>query len=125
MDILLFILGLVYAQLGSYADTVNRTTDDSLGDSVTHLLVTYLPEAGVWQNQACTTCPIQPDLSQTFSGTYTAATHMPGQSPISITMDFTGQSFSDDLLTSIAHFFQELPFGFTLHWPILFHEQLL
>lgn len=77
----------------SWADIVNRTTDDSLGDSATHLLVTYLPTTDeVWETEKCTTCSITPDISQTFSGTYTAATHMPGQPPISVTIDFTGQS---------------------------------
>ncbi len=32
----------------SGADIVNRTTDDSLGDSATHLLVTYLPTTDVY-----------------------------------------------------------------------------
>ncbi|KJA24265.1 hypothetical protein HYPSUDRAFT_136582 [Hypholoma sublateritium FD-334 SS-4] len=89
-SILLLIFTCVLVSL-SWADIVNRTTDDSLGDSATHLLVTYLPTTdGVWETEKCTTCSIMPDISQTFSGTYTAATHMPGQSPISVTIDFTG-----------------------------------
>lgn len=100
---LVYFLAFVFFLIQlSWADIVNRTTDDSLGDSATHVLVTYLPTNGVWNNEKCTTCSIQPDISQTFSGTYTAATHNPGDQPISITIDFTGQCLL--VLNNNTHF---------------------
>ncbi|KAF8958003.1 hypothetical protein BDZ97DRAFT_1668984 [Flammula alnicola] len=72
---------------------VNRTIDDSFGDSQTGQLVTYAPAtAGVWADETCpvTVCAIRPDTTQAFKGTYTAATYNPGLGSMSITMQFTG-----------------------------------
>jgi len=69
---------------------VNRTIDDSFGDSVTGALPKYLPTtAGVWKNQACEDCWLKPDARQAFKGTFTSATYR--KSPVSIQLDFTGK----------------------------------
>ena len=74
------------------AGIVNRTIDDGFGDSVTLQKVTYLPTtSNVWQNQLCTGCAIQPDISRAFMGTYTAATYHPALGSMSITMKFNGK----------------------------------
>ena len=77
----------------SAANTVNRTIDDSYGDSQTGQLVVYLPEVDIpWHNQTCGGCAIRPDVSQVFMGTYTAATYHPGRPPnMNITMQFNGK----------------------------------
>lgn len=73
------------------AATVNRTIDDSFGDSQTGQTVVYSPSTGgTWKDENCVGCAIAPDTSQTFDGTYTAATYNPGMGSMGITMQFTG-----------------------------------
>ncbi|KAE9396740.1 hypothetical protein BT96DRAFT_884472 [Gymnopus androsaceus JB14] len=71
---------------------VNRSIDDTLGDSVTGQKPVFLPSTpGVWANNTqCGGCGLQPPTSSAFDGTYTAATYNPGLENISITFDFTG-----------------------------------
>ncbi|KAF9030411.1 hypothetical protein BDP27DRAFT_1246162 [Rhodocollybia butyracea] len=70
---------------------VNRSIDDGFGDSVTGQKPVFLPiTPGVWANQSCTSCAIQPPTSDAFDNTYTAATYHPALDNISITFDFTG-----------------------------------
>ncbi|KAF9065715.1 hypothetical protein BDP27DRAFT_1154044, partial [Rhodocollybia butyracea] len=66
--------------------------DDGFGDSVTGQKPVFLPTTpGIWANQDCTGCSIQPPTSDAFDGTYTAATYHPTTiSNISITFDFIG-----------------------------------
>ena len=73
------------------AGIVNRTIDDSFGDSQTGQLVTYSPSTGVWDDETCVGCAINPDVSQTFKGTYTAATYNPGLGSMGISMQFSGE----------------------------------
>lgn len=74
------------------AGIVNRTIDDTFGDSQTNQLVTYSPTtAGVWQDETCVGCAIVPDVSQAFKGTYTAATYNPGLGSMGISMQFSGE----------------------------------
>ncbi|KAF5373808.1 hypothetical protein D9758_000976 [Tetrapyrgos nigripes] len=70
---------------------VNRTIDDSLGDSVTGQRPIFLPSTGgVWEDQTCAGCAIQPNRSLAFSGTWTAATYNPNLRNISTTFTFRG-----------------------------------
>ena len=70
---------------------VNRTIDDTKGDSVTGVMPTYVPSTGgVWAGADCTGCAIQPDPTQAFDGTWTAATYHPQLSLTSIELSFTG-----------------------------------
>jgi hypothetical protein len=57
---------------------VNRTIDDSAGDSVTGFKPVYVPAAsGAWKNQTCADCTIRPDVRQMFMTTFTAVTYSP------------------------------------------------
>jgi len=77
------------------AGIVNRTIDDQFGESVTFQRVTYLPTTSVSQydvENICRMCPLQPDISRAFKGTYTVATYSGTQlGPVSITMKFNGK----------------------------------
>jgi len=78
---------------GTLGDPVNRTIDDSRGDSVTNQKPTFLPVTkGVWEDQTCAGCAIQPDKSLAFDGTWIAATYNAGLGNISVTFDFKGES---------------------------------
>ncbi|THV03989.1 hypothetical protein K435DRAFT_585998, partial [Dendrothele bispora CBS 962.96] len=56
----------------------NRTIDDTLGDYVTRQRPTYFPETvGIWEDQTCAGCHVQPNRSLAFDGTWTAATYKP------------------------------------------------
>lgn len=92
---LLLLLLFGFGPLFVIAGIVNRTIDDTFGDSQTGLGVAYLPTtAGVWKDELCVDCAIKPDTSQTFKGTYTAATYAPSLNRISITMKFNGALIS-------------------------------
>ncbi|KAF9065713.1 hypothetical protein BDP27DRAFT_1366207 [Rhodocollybia butyracea] len=70
---------------------VNRSIDDTFGDSVTGQRPVFSPTTpGVWANQSCTRCAIQPPTSDAFDGTYTASTYNSTLGNISITFDFIG-----------------------------------
>ncbi|KAJ3980287.1 hypothetical protein F5890DRAFT_1477851 [Lentinula detonsa] len=70
---------------------VNRSIDDTLGDSVTGDRPTYLPDTlGVWEDNTCLDCALVPPTSNAFDGTYTAATYNPDLKNISISFAFTG-----------------------------------
>ncbi|KAJ3993791.1 hypothetical protein F5050DRAFT_1810195 [Lentinula boryana] len=70
---------------------VNRSIDDTLGDSVTGDRPTYLPDTlGVWEDNTCLDCALAPNTSKAFDGTYTAATYNPDLKNISISFAFTG-----------------------------------
>ncbi|KAJ4487572.1 hypothetical protein J3R30DRAFT_813810 [Lentinula aciculospora] len=74
-----------------YSIGVNRSIDDTLGDSVTGDRPTYLPgTTGVWEDNTCSGCALAPSTSSAFDGTYTAATYNPDLNNISISFDFTG-----------------------------------
>jgi hypothetical protein len=88
----LFFLSLSWIFLAPVAATiVNRTIDDTFGDSQTGQLVTYLPATvGVWEDETCAGCAIRPSVLQAFKNTYTAATYNPGLENMNITMQFNG-----------------------------------
>ncbi|KAF9037905.1 hypothetical protein BDP27DRAFT_1435522 [Rhodocollybia butyracea] len=70
---------------------VNRSIDDTFGDSVTGQRPVFLPTSpGVWANQDCTGCAIQPPTTKAFDGTYTASTYNSMLGSISIAFNFTG-----------------------------------
>ena len=76
-------------------NVVNRTIDDSFGDSQTGQLVIYQPPtSNVWQDETCLGCAIRPDVDQAFKHTYTAATYNPGLGNMNITMQFNGEHLS-------------------------------
>ena len=73
------------------AAITNRTIDDTYGDSVTGQKVIYQPTIGEWNSNPCADCSIQPDVSQTFDQTWTAATYFDQtHDPINATMSFNG-----------------------------------
>ncbi|KAF8998270.1 hypothetical protein BDQ17DRAFT_1309300 [Cyathus striatus] len=72
------------------AGIVNRTIDDSFGDSQTFQLPLYQPAVGAWDDETCQGCSIKPDPSKAFKNTYTAATYNPGLKNVSISMGFEG-----------------------------------
>jgi hypothetical protein len=77
------------------ATQVNRTIDDTLGDSVTGERPTYLSSnSGSWEDATCKGCVAQPDPYRAFAGTWTAATYYPlPLSSIGINLSFTGKRF--------------------------------
>jgi hypothetical protein len=97
-----FVLGSLSALLITIigittAAQVNRTIDDTLGDSVTGERPTYLSSnSGNWEDATCKGCAAQPDPYRAFAGTWTAATYAPvplSPSSIWIDLSFTGKRF--------------------------------
>ncbi|KAG6914169.1 hypothetical protein DXG01_001955 [Tephrocybe rancida] len=86
------LLPLILCYLGQIAAvSVNRTIDDTVGDSVTGARPVFLPQtAGVWEDVTCVDCAIQPDRNLAFKGTWTAATFKPRLGSISVHLSFTG-----------------------------------
>lgn len=71
---------------------VNRTIDDTNGDSVTGAKPIYLPRTGgVWAGPECGGCAIQPDPNLAFDRTWTAATYHPQLGLTEIELAFTGE----------------------------------
>ena len=88
----LFLIPLLWNLPLVLTRIVNRTIDDQFGDSDTLQRATYLPTTStVWQDQSCSGCLIQPDISRAFKGTYTAATYNPQLGSMNITMKFNGK----------------------------------
>ncbi|KAF8891361.1 hypothetical protein BD779DRAFT_1670977 [Infundibulicybe gibba] len=87
---LVFVYTLLLFQVTLGAIT-NRTIDDTLGDSVSHVRPVYSPsQGGIWEDATCKGCRIAPDASKAFQGTWTAATYNPGLKAISIDLAFKG-----------------------------------
>ncbi|KIK61854.1 hypothetical protein GYMLUDRAFT_243025 [Collybiopsis luxurians FD-317 M1] len=87
---LVFLVALLNLPL-AVGKAVNRSIDDTLGDSVTGQRPLFLPTTvGVWEDNTCKTCALQPPVSSAFAQTYTAATYNSGLKNISITFEFTG-----------------------------------
>ncbi|KAF5386633.1 hypothetical protein D9615_001527 [Tricholomella constricta] len=75
---------------GARAIAVNRTIDDTLGDSVTGKAPKYSPP-DVWAGPECPGCVIKPDTKNAFHGTWKAATyHRELEHGISIQLSFKG-----------------------------------
>lgn len=75
-----------------FSTAVNRSIDDTLGDSVTGLRPTFLPSTtGVWEDNTCSGCALAPSIDDAFDKTYTAATYNPDLGNISISFDFVGE----------------------------------
>lgn len=83
---------------------VNRTIDDSAGDSVTGLKPLFFPStSGVWKDQTCADCTIRPDVRRMFMNTFTAVTYSPEvymKTDVGISLRFSGAPLK--LLTSHA-----------------------
>ncbi|KIK61851.1 hypothetical protein GYMLUDRAFT_84605 [Collybiopsis luxurians FD-317 M1] len=93
-------LALVFCQ------PLNRSIDDTLGDSVTGQRPLFLPTTiGVWEDNTCRDCALQPPASSAFAKTYTAATYNSSLNNISITFEFTAANFTLDgyIAGSIDH----------------------
>ncbi|KAJ2920733.1 hypothetical protein H1R20_g16362, partial [Candolleomyces eurysporus] len=72
-------LSLLSSPYFTSAALVNRTIDDTAGDSVTGLRPVYFPSPAslrMWKDHTCplNDCVTRPDLNQTFGNSYTAAT---------------------------------------------------
>ena len=77
---------------GTEATAINRTIDDTLGDSVTGARPIYLPaNRGLWRGAGCSECAFQPDPSQVFDETWSEALYSPQVGVMNITFDFTGR----------------------------------
>lgn len=70
---------------------VNRTIDDTQGDSESGSRPVYVPATGFWEDATCRGCAIQPDPAQAFKGTWTAGTYNPTIPEVSISLSFTGE----------------------------------
>lgn len=90
--------------------SVNRTIDDVHGDSATGALPQYLPEVPasegpLWFNQTscaaagCAAAGV-PDASLAFDNTWTAALYLADIGSMSITLKFSGASFSCTLVVN-------------------------
>ena len=85
------LLILFLASSATRAALVNRTIDDTRGDSVTGAKPVYLP-ASPWDGPGCTTCAITPNKTLAFDGTWTAATYNPSLfNNMNISFSFTGK----------------------------------
>ncbi|KAF9469396.1 hypothetical protein BDZ94DRAFT_1303868 [Collybia nuda] len=85
------LLLFIFLERFILAVEVNRTIDDTVGDSVTGQRPVYLPQTiGVWEDATCKGCAIQPDKVQAFKGTWTAATYNPGLESMSVEFSFKG-----------------------------------
>ena len=74
------------------ATQVNRTIDDTQGDSVTGAKPTYVPSTGgVWAGPDCSGCAIHPNRALAFDGTWTAATYNAQLGLTAIQFSFTGK----------------------------------
>lgn len=74
------------------AAQINRTIDDTIGDVLTGTKPIYAPStSGVWEDNTCTGCALQPDRTKAFQGTWTAATYNPGLGSMSVTLSFKGE----------------------------------
>lgn len=71
----------------AFAMRINRTIDDTYGDSITGLQVVY---SGWNTGQLCPGCAVQPDASATFEGSWHDTTSWNGDAPPSATMRFNG-----------------------------------
>jgi hypothetical protein len=95
----------------SYAADVNRTIDDTLGDSATGAKPIYIP-ADSWG-----TGVIKPSPNEAFDQTSQGCTYHPGQTPCSVSMSFSGEQGSGaccHLIFTCA--VQGLRSTFTLSW---------
>ncbi|KAH9914654.1 uncharacterized protein BXZ73DRAFT_54830, partial [Epithele typhae] len=91
----LFLSSLLHFSLVA-SSPQNRTIDDELGDSVTGLKPTYLPEGGWNQGASCSGCHFPKDKvfasSQVFDGTWHDATYRVGGEDMVITANFVGRA---------------------------------
>ena len=92
--IVLYILSLSLFSWNALGNLVNRTIDDTEGDSVSGQTVTYFPatpDGAPWATPNCPVCAIKPDLQQAFDGTYRAATWYPVNDTMGISTKFNGE----------------------------------
>ncbi|KAF5388896.1 hypothetical protein D9757_005057 [Collybiopsis confluens] len=70
---------------------VNRSIDDTLGDSVTRQRPLFLPSTvGIWEDVTCKECALRPSIQDAYDQTWTAATYRPPMGNMSISFPFTG-----------------------------------
>jgi len=72
---------------------VNRTIDDTYGDSVTGLKPLYFPStAGIWAHPTWQDCLLKPDPARAYNQTFSAATGgSDGRGFVSATFSFNGE----------------------------------
>ena len=114
LDLLILFLVTTRAAL------VNRTIDDTDGDSVTRQVPIYQPTvASPWAGASCVGCAIVPDPALAYDGTWHAATYHPELVNVNITFNFTGAELSFDALGCWSfpiHFYRRFYLGI-LHPP--------
>ncbi|KAJ7157704.1 hypothetical protein C8R43DRAFT_883130 [Mycena crocata] len=92
----LWSLSLVLVASLASGSAVNRTIDDTRGDSVTGAQVQYLPivpasEGPLWFNQSsCAGCADVPDANLAFDNTWSAALYLADIGTMSLRMKFSG-----------------------------------
>ncbi|KAJ7272834.1 hypothetical protein C8J57DRAFT_260268 [Mycena rebaudengoi] len=68
----------------------NRTIDDESGDSVSGAKPVYSPPTYWSLNSSCDGCKVHPNASLAFNRTWHDSSQLPGNGPVSITLEFTG-----------------------------------
>ncbi|KAJ7320865.1 hypothetical protein DFH08DRAFT_789070 [Mycena albidolilacea] len=78
----------------SIGTTVERTIDDTLGDSESGVLPVYEPANAFSFNSKCTTCTLDPDPASAFQGTWHDSSQFPGGPAVNVTLSFEGTAIS-------------------------------
>lgn len=73
----------------AHSATVNRTIDDSFGDSENGVKPLFTPSSA-WNSGECSRCQIKPNSSLALRGTWTEGTYGPAGDPLSIRLTFEG-----------------------------------
>lgn len=94
--VLVLFLAVLHSTSKVYAVLVNRTIDDTNGDSVTGFPPSYIPSEDFWNRQSgCSRCWSHLDTSSVFDGTWHSstfdATHTTAKA---VNISFTGNSSS-------------------------------
>ncbi|KAJ2915234.1 hypothetical protein MD484_g5174, partial [Candolleomyces efflorescens] len=85
------LIALLWACIPALGAQVNITIDDTTGDEVTGVKPIFSPSTrGLWKDQTCIDCLINPDVRLTVRNTYTAATYIPELGKMSISLRFNG-----------------------------------
>ncbi|KAJ7694652.1 hypothetical protein B0H17DRAFT_1199171 [Mycena rosella] len=74
----------------STSTLVNRTIDDTKGDSVSGLLPIYSPPAQFSPNSNCPTCKVRLDPARVFDGTWHDSSQLRDGPPVSVALSFNG-----------------------------------
>lgn len=94
--ILALLLTVLHTHSAVHADLVNRTIDDTNGDSVTGILPSYTTSEDGWNLQsACSSCWSHLDTGSVYDGTWHDATYDARHpSAKAVNISFTGEPLS-------------------------------